>query len=414
MRPSALSQPSRRIRVLNDIAQQGLDILTGPGHELGPTVEDPEAILVRSTKINPDDYPSLHAIARAGAGVDNIDVARATARGIPVFFAPGENAQSVNELVFIALGMYVRNIADTVRLRDRIINWDEDPYRQARKSASALKTLLDIEKRKRVGTELFGKRLGVIGLGYIGRLVANGGIRRGMRVTGYDPAVQELDDRYDQGIELGTMAQVLRNSDIISIHVPYIKDMKPLIGASEIEMMRHGSVLINYARGELVDESALLEGLEKKPDQEAKLAAYLTDFPTLDTVTHPKVQWTEHLGASTGESETRCAIAAAQALKDYLAFGVIRNAVNFPDMLQHPRAGFPMRLAIPHRNVPGQLKVIIDVVTAAGANIGPQHNDVKNGIGYCVVDLEQPLDDAQVAAIKNGHENIIAVHAFRY
>ncbi len=397
-----LTRTKHRVLVLDSIAKSGITILEKSGHSVLKNEENPTAILVRSTKVFPGEHPDLVAIARAGAGTDNIDVAQATARGIPAFYAPGQNANSVYELVFIGLGMYARKVPDSIAFRHKTNFTVMD--------ASTFKGVMAAEKRKRVGFELLGKTLGVIGLGHIGRLVANGGIRRGMRVIGYDPALKELDpERFDVGIELAqNMTQVLRGANVISLHVPVVND-KALIGAEQIDQMLRETILINYARGELVDEDALLDGLDS-----GKVRAYLTDFPSLRTVSHPKVQWTEHLGASTEESEERCAVMAARQLDNYLKYGIVENAVNFPNVGALPRMGIKMRLAIPHRNVPGQLALIMDVLAKAGANVGPQQNDTKGEIGYCVVDLEEPINDEQISTIKNGHENIIGVRVFRF
>jgi D-3-phosphoglycerate dehydrogenase len=375
-----------RVLVLNNISEAGLKQL-GSEYQVGDNLSDPEAILLRSAKIDTDQYPNLLAVARAGAGVNNVSVAKATEKGVCIFNTPGANANAVAELVFIMLGIYARRIDKALQFI-HLLEGDDDDLIAAQ---------VETTKSKFSGFELVGKTLGVIGLGKIGVLVANAGIRHGMRVVGYDafPTLTNMHSLNAQVEIVRRLEDVFREADIITVHVPFSEKTKHLIGAKQIVFLKDGCVLMNYARGGIYDDNAVIEALNAR-----KIAAFITDFPTGALTTTENVICTPHLGASTAESEENCATMAVRQLKNYLEYGVVNNSVNFPVVETFPSQSVRSRLAIVNRDVPGMIAVIADVLGGAHMNIQALTNEGNGKIGYTLVDLEVDVDDEIAEAIR--------------
>ena len=374
-----------RIRTLNAISQAGLSRLSATTFDVGPDVVDPHAILVRSASLHGQPIPaSLMAVARAGAGTNNIPVAEMSKRGIPVFNTPGSNANAVKELVVAGIFLAARNIVDAAAFAHRL-EGDHD----------TMDKLVEAGKKNYVGFELPGRTLGVIGLGAIGVEVANVAISLGMKVLGYDPAITvEHAWRLSSNVErVISLDQLLRRSDIITLHIPLLDGTRGLIGDTQFRSMKNSAVLINFARGPIVDEPALLAALDA-----GELRGYVCDFPTPTLNKRPHVVTLPHLGASTREAEESSAAMAADELRDYLVDGVIRNSVNFPNAAL-PRTESRRRLAIANANVPNMVGQISTMVGEAGLNIGDLLNSSRGELAYTLVDVDGEIPDSLVAAI---------------
>lgn len=385
-----------RIRTLNAISPSGTSRLPKDAYEVGHDVTDPHALLVRSASLHGQEIPgSVLAVARAGAGTNNIPVAEFSKRGIPVFNTPGANANAVKELVVAGIFLAARNIVDAAAFAHRL-DGDHDSMDKA----------VEAGKKAFVGFELPGRTLGVIGLGAIGVEVANVAISLGMRVLGYDPAITvdhawQLSSKVER---VTTLEQVLKRSDIVTLHVPLVEGTRGLIGADAFKAMRKSAVLINFARGPIVDEAALIEALES-----GQLRGYVCDFPTPTLNKRPKVVTLPHLGASTAEAEENCAVMAADELRSYLEDGTILNSVNFPDA-ELPRAEGTHRLAIANANVPNMVGQISTVLANAGLNIADLLNKSRGDLAYSLIDVEGEIPSevvAQIAAI----EGVLATRA---
>jgi D-3-phosphoglycerate dehydrogenase len=331
------------------------------------------------------DLPaSLLAVGRAGAGTNNIPVPRLSERGVPVFNAPGANANAVKELVLAAMLLAARNLGPAMRFVDSLPGEDE-----------ALDTAVEEGKRAFAGFELAGRTLGVIGLGRIGSLVADAAIRLGMQVTGYDPEItveaawnlpQQV--RRAHGIE-----ELVRHADFVTLHVPLVPATRGLIGPQRLALMKHGAVLLNFSREGIVDVPAVLEALGAK-----RLRGYVCDFPERALIGQPGVLCLPHLGASTREAEENCAVMVADTLRDYLENGNIRHSVNFPDVAM-PRE-VPHRVAIAHANVPNMLGQISTAMARAGLNIHNMLNKSRHDMAYTLVDTDSPVTPAVVDAVR--------------
>ena len=354
------------IKTLNAISPVGLAKLNNKQFDVAVDTDAPDGILVRSADmLNTAFNDNLLAIARAGAGVNNIPLERCSEQGIVVFNTPGANANAVAELVIGALVAGSRNLVDAV-------NWA-----QTLKGRDTIAK--DVEKGKKVfvGPELRGKTLGVIGLGAIGARVANAAVALGMEVLGYDPyisidAAWSLSRSVQHCVTLGDM---LPRCDYLTIHVPYLPTTRHTINAQTLAMCKDGVRVLNYARGELVDNAALLDALNS-----GKVAQYFCDFPTEELLGIKGVCCTPHLGASTPESETNCAVMAAAELSDYLKNGNITHSVNLPDVSQ-PRIGMI------HKNTPGAISAITGVLTEAHLNIENMVNKSKKDVAYTLLDV---------------------------
>lgn len=377
-----------QILTLNNISPLGLERLPGDRYRVAKDIADPDAILVRSAKMHDMEIgANLKAVGRAGAGVNNIPVARMSSRGIPVFNAPGANANAVKELVIAGLVLACRHICQA---------WDY--ARSLQGDDEALHKAVEDGKKKFAGYELPGRTLGVIGLGHIGRIVANTGIALGMKVVGYDPGLTvegawqlSADVRKARSIE-----ELLRAADFVTFHVPLTDSTRSLINADRLRVMKDGVVILNFAREGIVDDKAVVEGLNA-----GKVYAYVCDFPSNVTKNHPRAVTLPHLGASTQEAEDNCAIMVAEQLKDFLENGNIRNSVNFPEVVV-PR-GTSHRFVCANANVPNMLGQISEAFGQAGLNIHDMVNMSRGELAYTVVDLDSPVPEAlraQIASIK--------------
>ena len=380
-----------RIKKLNNIAQEGLEILEK--HFTISDEEDPHGIVVRSAKVTTDDFASLLAVSRAGAGVNNITVERATERGICVFNTPGANANAVVDLVFPMIGVWQRNIWKGITFCESL--GEIDPERVGR----------EVEQRKAAfrGVEIAGKTLAVIGLGQIGVRLANGGVHRHMSVRGFDPkpVLANIHMLLPEVKLTQSLDECIGKADIVSLHIPLIKKTRGLVNAEFITRMKRGAVLVNYARGPIVDEDAVLDGLSS-----GQLGGYISDFPTKKLIDHEKILLTPHLGASTSESEEKCAIMAARELASYLLYGNITNSVNFPNIETIPSDLVRDRLIVVNRDVPGMIAFITDKIGSYGINIDSFKNESNGRIGYNIIDMESGIDPKIVTEIED-NENVV-------
>ncbi len=364
------------IQLLNKIAAVGLNQLDS-SYNIGENIENPDGIMVRSAVMHEMEFaPSLKAIARAGAGVNNIPIERCSEGGIVVFNTPGANANGVKELAICALLLAARNVVGGIAWANTLT---EDVAKQVEKG-----------KSKFAGTELMGKTLGVIGLGAIGGKIANAAIHLGMNVIGCDPYLSvdgawNLNHRVNHA---ATYDEVFEKSDYITLHVPATKDTKNMICAESIAKMKDGVKIINLSRADLVNAAELKEALAN-----GKVSAYVTDFPTEEVINTPGVVAIPHLGASTEESEDNCAVMAAQELDDYLKNGNIKNSVNYPNV-EMPRSTVA-RICVLHQNVPSILTKITAAVADEGLNIENMTNKSKGENAYTVLDVSStPSNDA--------------------
>lgn len=380
------------IKTLNAISPVGLAKLPANQFEIHNNEADPHGILVRSADMHDMPMPeSLLAIARAGAGTNNIPVEQCTEAGIVVFNTPGANANAVAELVVGALVAGSRNMADAIA------------WAQGLKGSAAIAKEVEKGKKQFVGPELRGKTLGVIGLGAIGARVANAAVALGMEVLGYDPyisvdAAWSLSRSVHHCVSLGDM---LPRCDYLTIHVPYLPSTRYTVNAQTLHMCKDGVRVLNFARGELVENDALLEALNS-----GKVAQYFCDFPTEELLGVKGVICTPHLGASTPESETNCAVMAANELSDYLKNGNITHSVNLPDVSQ-PRMG-GKRICLIHRNTPGAIADITNILTAARLNIENMVNKSKKDVAYTLLDVTGAID-AGLASQLRGIDSAIRV-----
>ncbi|MBN8759472.1 MAG: 3-phosphoglycerate dehydrogenase [Thiobacillus sp. 65-69] len=383
---------ARKIRTLNAISARGLARLPQQ-YVVGGDVADPDAILVRSADMHGMDIPvSVRAIGRAGAGTNNIPVKKLSDRGVPVFNAPGANANAVKELVIAGMLMGARNLVGALKFVEGLTGTDEEMHKAT-----------EAGKKQFAGMELPGRTLGVIGLGAIGSHVAEAAIRLGMQVVGYDPAIT-VDAAWrlpSQVKRAENVEDVLRQADFVSLHVPLADATRNLINAQRIGAMRSNAVLLNFAREGVVDNAAVIEALDAN-----KLHAYICDFPANALKGHARVVALPHLGASTEEAEENCAVMVAEQLADYLENGNILNSVNFPNVAMGRESGF--RIGIANANVPNMVGQISAALAAAGLNIHNMVNKSKGDMAYTLVDVDSAVADpviAQLAAI----EGVLAV-----
>ena len=386
-----------RIRTFNKISPVGLNRLDPALYTVSDSETDEDAILVRSAKLLDYDFPkNLLAIARAGAGVNNIPLDRCSEAGIVVFNTPGANANAVKELVLCAMLMGSRDV-------DGGIQW----VRQQAASGVDVTTVVEKGKSAFTGPELYKKTLGVIGLGAIGSLVANIALSLGMDVYGYDPFLSvDAALRLDRHIHVvKDINELYKRADYITIHIHYTKDTERMIDAKAIGAMKRGVRFINLARGEIVDDDAMLAALDT-----GWVAAYVTDFPNNRLVGAPHVLAMPHLGASTPESEQNCAVMAVDQLRDYLENGNIRNSVNLPSVSQE-RSGV-CRLCLLHRNVPAMLAGITTLLSRDGINVENLSNKSRGDYAYTIVDLSAPADQSVIDEV-TALENVIRVRVIQ-
>ena len=372
-----------KILTLNAISARGLARLPQT-YTVGGDVTEPDAILVRSTVMHDMEIPpTVRAIGRAGAGTNNIPVKKLSGCGVPVFNAPGANANAVKELVIAGMLLAARNIVPAIRFVEGLSGTDEELHKAT-----------EAGKKAYAGTELPGRTLVVIGLGAIGCHVAEAAIKLGMNVVGYDPAIT-VDAAWrlpSQVTRAESVEDALRVADYVTLHVPLIEATRGLINAQRLAVMRTDAVLLNFAREGVVDNAATVEALNA-----GKLAAYICDFPANALKGHPKVVALPHLGASTEEAEENCAVMVAEQLADYLEHGNILNAVNFPNVAMARESAY--RLAIANANVPNMVGQISSVLAAAGLNIHNMVNKSRGDMAYTLVDVDSAATHAVIARL---------------
>lgn len=386
-----------RIKTMNKISAVGLNTFDRECYEVGEDLTEEDAILVRSAKLHDYAFPkSLRAIARAGSGVNNIPLDRCSEQGIVVFNTPGANANAVKELVLCSLLLASRDVAGGIR-------W----VRQQVEDGTDVTTVVEKGKSAFVGPELYHKTLGIIGLGAIGSLVANIALSMGMDVYGYDPYLSvDAALRLDRHVKVvKDVRELYKKSDYITMHIHFTPETKHLINAEAIAAMKRGARVINLARGEIVDDDAMIAALET-----GRVASYVTDFPNNRLVAAPHVVAMPHLGASTPESEQNCAVMAARELQDYLESGNIRHSVNLPDV-EMTRSGV-CRMCIIHKNVPAMLANITTLLSRDGINVENLSNKSKDDYAYTIVDLSTDVEEAVIEEVKQ-LPNVIRVRVIR-
>ena len=379
-----------KIQTLNNISVFGLERLPRDRYEVASELQSPDAILVRSADMHKLEIPAtVKAIGRAGAGTNNIPVAKMTQRGVPVFNAPGANANAVKELVLASMFMAARNIPASL---DFVKKLDGDD--------KAMHEAVEAGKKKFVGFELPGRTLGVIGLGAIGVKVANAAHELGMNVIGFDPAMTvqnawQLNAGVRQAVSVDDLVS---QSQFISVHVPLLDATRGLINADRLKLMKKQGVILNFSRDAIVDEKAVVEALNA-----GTLHAYACDFPSNALKGNPRVIATPHLGASTGEAEDNCAIMVADQIREFLELGNVRNSVNFPEAVM-PLSPGETRLCIVNANVPNMVGQITTALAKHNLNIADLLNKSRGDIAYTLVDVDSavPASIAQELGAING------------
>ena len=375
------------VLVLNQISTKGLARLPAERYTTGTASQQPDAVLVRSADMHGMTLPpSVQAIARAGAGTNNIPVAAMSARGIPVFNAPGANANAVKELVLAAMLMTARNLPSALRF---VADLQAD--------AAGMDKAVEEGKKAFAGFELAGHTLGIVGLGKVGCLVADAAIKLGMGVWGFDPHIT-VDAAWSLPAQVrraASVAEVLKNADFVTLHVPLLDATRDLVNTENIGLMRAGAVLLNFSREGIVNEAAVSGALAAK-----RLAWYACDFPSPALHGHARVLALPHLGASTLEAEENCAMMVVDQLRDYLEHGGVTNAVNFPTVAMARESAY--RVAIANANVPNMLGQISTAMARAGLNIHNMVNKSRGDMAYTLVDVDSPVGEhvlADIAAI---------------
>lgn len=363
-----------RILTLNSISAKGLERLPRDRYEVASGIANPDAILVRSADMHAMEIPaSVIAVGRAGAGTNNIPVAGLTQRGVPVFNAPGANANAVKELVLAGLFLAARHICESWQF-----------VRELKGDAAAIESAVEQGKKRFVGHELPGRTLGVVGLGAIGVEVANAAHLLGMHVLGFDPQITvqrawQLSSGVEQALSLDDL---FARSDVVTVHVPLLDSTRSMVNAQRIRLMRNGATLLNFARAAIVDETDVLAALDS-----GKLAAYICDFPAPQSKDHAGVIALPHLGASTSEAEDNSAMMVADTLRDFLENGNIRHSVNFPEATL-PRVPATARIAIANSNVPNMVGQISTRLAEAALNIADLLNKSKGEVAYTLIDID--------------------------
>ncbi len=367
-----------KVLTLNNIADEGLRRFSSERYEVATDISQPDAIVLRSHDMHAMDIPdSVAVIGRAGAGTNNIPVDAMSTRGVPVFNAPGANANAVKELAIAGLLMGARNLRDAA-----------DYVKGLNEADDALSKAIEAGKKQFVGFELPGKTLGIIGLGAVGVVVANAAFDLGMKVVGFDPKMTVRNAwQLSSGVEqCETLEQLFQNADAVSCHVPLVEATKGIVNRDRLARMNDGAMLINFARGGVADNDAVIEALDS-----GKLHAYICDFPTPKLIKHPKVVALPHLGASTTEAEENCAIMVVDNVKDYLENGNIRFSVNFPEC-RLPRMD-AHRITIANANVPNMVGQISTCLAEAGLNIEDLLNKSVGELAYTMVDVNGPVSE---------------------
>ena len=387
--------PRKKIEVLllNPIAQVGLKRLPAERYAVVKESKSPDVILVRSQEMHGMAFTgNLKAVGRAGAGVNNIPVAELSKLGVPVFNAPGANANAVKELVLAGMLIAARNLAPALEFVGKLESKDINKKVEEGKKAFA-------------GVELPGHTLGVIGLGKIGSLVAEAGIRLGMNVLGYDPeiTVEAAWSLPSQVRKANSVSELLKASHFVTLHVPLVEKTRHLLNAKNLDLMKQGAVLLNFSREGVVEDEAVLKALASH-----RLKCYVTDFPSAALVGRPGVVALPHLGASTREAEDNCAVMVVDQVREYLEHGGMMNAVNFPDALMTRES--PYRLAIANANVPNMLARISHAMGSRRINIHNMLNKSRGEMAYTLADVDSPVPDAALEELRS----IKGVLAVRY
>ena len=382
-----------KILTLNNISVAGLERLPREDYEVASEIQHPDAILLRSFKMHDMEIPpTLKAVGRAGAGVNNIPVDKMSAAGIPVFNAPGANANAVKELVVTGMLLACRNICQA---------WDF--ARNLEGDDAEINKQVEAGKKNFGGFELPGRTLGVIGLGAIGRQVANAAIALGMKVVGFDPGITvegawELSSNVKKA---ASVDELLGQVDFVTFHVPLVDATRNMINAERLQAMKDNVVILNFARGGIVDDEAVCEAIKA-----GKVYAYVCDFPSNLLKRHERVITLPHLGASTVEAEDNCAIMVAEQVRDYLENGNIRNSVNFPEVNMPRTEG--VRIAVVNSNVPNMVGQITTALAEGGLNIIDMLNKSRGELAYTLVDVDKVVPDAVLDAVR-GIDGVLAV-----
>ena len=375
-----------KIQTLNNISPVGLAKLPTDQYSIADEVESPDAIILRSFKMHDMEIPSsLKAVGRAGAGVNNIPLDKMSAAGVPVFNAPGANANAVKELVVASIFIAARNITEAVKYTEALEGQDAE-----------LSKMVEAGKKKYAGFEVPGRTIGVVGLGAIGRMVANTCIDLGMNVVGFDPGLT-VDGAWQLSSKISranSVEEMLGAVDFLTVHVPLIDATRDLINSHNVGNMKNTAVVINLARGGIVNDEAVCDALDA-----GQLGAYVTDFPNNRTKKTPQVIGLPHLGASTGEAEDNCAVMVAEQVSDYLENGNIRNSVNFPNVSM--RRDTPYRLVVSNANVPNMVGQISTIMADAGLNIHDMINQSRGDIAYTIVDCDTEIPQSVLDNIKS-------------
>ena len=370
-----------KVRTYNQLSSKGLDRFNSENYDVSSDVVNPDAFILRSHKLHDEDIPmSVKAVARAGAGVNNIPIEKFTEKGIVVFNTPGANANAVKELIASALFISSRDIFGGMNYVQGLTDI---------KDAAEMSKLLEKQKSQFAGSEVMGKTLGVVGLGAIGSMVANMALELGMNVVGFDPAMSvEAAWRLSHKVEkMDNLQSLLAKADFITLHVPALDVTKNLINAETLAFMKTSAILLNFAREEVVDSSAVRHALDNK-----SLRKYVTDFPTPELLGRKDVILMPHIGASTEEAEENCAIMAVDQLMDYLEQGNIRNSVNFP-ATKMPRNGGD-RITFCNKNVPKILGSVLSLLADCSLNVIDMVNKSRNDAAYNIIDVEsEPTQD---------------------
>lgn len=375
-----------KILTLNNIAVEGLRRLPRERYEVASEISHPDAIVLRSHDMHDMDIPeTVVAIGRAGAGTNNIPVDAMSHRGVPVFNAPGANANAVKELAIAGLLIGARNICDA---REYVKGLTE--------KGDALNKAVEAGKKQFSGFELPGKTLGVIGLGAVGVEVANAALNLGMKVIGFDPKITVRNAlQLSAGVHHAeTLDELFRNADAVTCHVPLVETTKKMVNHDRIALMNKGAMLINFARGGVVDNDAVIEALES-----GQLHTYICDFPTEELGAHPNVVALPHLGASTGEAEENCAIMVAENIKEYLENGNIRFSVNFPECRLARMDAH--RITIANANVPNMVGQISTCLADANLNIEDLLNKSVGELAYTIVDVNGPVSEETMQRLRS-------------
>jgi len=375
-----------KILTLNSISSVGLKRFPSERYVVGGKVENPDAILVRSQDMHTMELPvRVRTIGRAGAGVNNIPVEKMSKRGVPVFNAPGANANAVKELVVAGMLIAARNLTPALKFVEGLQGDDK-----------TVDKTVENGKKDFAGFELPRHVLGVIGLGKVGSLVADTAIKLGMDVLGYDPEIT-VDAAWSlpaQVKKAGSIEEVLKASDLVTLHVPLVDATRKMINAARIKLMKKGSILLNFSRDGIVDNEAVLEALSAK-----HLRCYVCDFPAQKLIGHPQVVALPHLGASTAEAEDNCAVMVVDQVRDFMENGNILNSVNFPDVSM-PRES-PYRVCVANANVPNMVGQISTAMAKAGLNIHNMLNKSKREMAYTLLDVDSPVPADVVANIRS-------------